>query len=130
VKESGADIQVDGTLPGVVANPTLLTQALANLLSNAIKFVPPGVRPAVRISAQDNGTHVRLSVKDNGIGIAPEHRDRIFHIFERLHPPEKYSGTGIGLAIVQKAVLRMKGSLGLDSTPDQGTCFWIELPKA
>jgi len=129
-KQSSADVRVEGPLSNVVANPTLLTQVMVNLLGNAIKFVPPGVRPMVRVFAQDKGNHLRLSVKDNGIGIPPEYQGRIFHVFERLHSQSKYPGTGIGLAIVQKAVARMKGELGLESAPGQGSCFWIELPKA
>jgi len=128
-KERGAKVQVEGPLSNVVANPTLLTQVMANLLGNAIKFVAPGVRPLVRVFAQDKGNHLRVCVKDNGIGIPPEYQNRIFNVFERLHSQAKYPGTGIGLAIVQKAVARMKGQLGLESVPGQGSCFWIELPK-
>jgi signal transduction histidine kinase len=128
-KQRDADVQVEGRLSSVVANSTLLTQVIANLLGNAIKFVAPGVRPSVRVLAEDKGNHLRVCVKDNGIGIPPEYQNRIFDIFERLHSESQYPGTGIGLAIVQKAVVRMKGQLGLESTPGQGSCFWIELPK-
>jgi signal transduction histidine kinase len=128
-KQHDADVQVEGRLSSVVANPTLLTQVIANLLGNAIKFVGPGVRPSVRVLAEDKGSHLRVCVKDNGIGIPPEYQHRIFDIFERLHSQSQYPGTGIGLAIVQKAVVRMRGQLGLESTPGQGSCFWIELPK-
>jgi len=65
-------VQVEGKLSSVVANPTLLTQVIANLLGNAIKFVAPGVRPIVRVLAEDKGNHLRLYGKDNGIGIPPE----------------------------------------------------------
>jgi signal transduction histidine kinase len=70
---------------------------------------------------------VRIWVVDNGIGIAFEHRERIFRVFERLHSAEEYPGTGIGLAIVRKAVERMGGKVGVDSTMGQGSRFWIEL---
>ena len=99
-------------------------------MSNAIKFVAPGVRPEVQIYAKDGGRHVRLFVKDNGIGIAEQYQEKIFKMFERLHSTAEYPGTGIGLAIVQKGVLRMHGSLGVESEPGHGSCFWIELPKA
>ena len=128
-QKSGADVRVETPLSSVVANPTLLTQVMANLLGNAIKFVAPGVRPAVRVATEDKGNNLRVLVKDNGIGIPPEYQNRIFNIFERLHSQSKYPGTGIGLAIVQKAVARMKGELGMESVPGQGSCFWIELPK-
>jgi signal transduction histidine kinase len=129
-RQKRADIQVQDRLAYVVANPTLLTQAMANLLGNAIKFVAPGVRPSVRVLAEDMGNNLRVCVKDNGIGIPPEYQDRIFQIFEKLHSESQYPGTGIGLAIVQKAIARMKGRLGMESAPGQGSCFWIELPKA
>jgi signal transduction histidine kinase len=66
-------------------------------------------------------------VEDNGIGIAPEHCERIFRIFERLHDRDKYTGTGIGLAIVQKAIARMGGKVGVESEPGRGSRFWFEL---
>lgn len=71
-----------------------------------------------------------IDVQDNGIGIAPEYREKIFRIFERLHSTAEYPGTGIGLAIVQKAVARMKGRISVESDPGKGTTFSIELPAA
>jgi signal transduction histidine kinase len=68
-------------------------------------------------------------VEDNGIGIAPEHRARIFKVFERLHPADRYPRTGVGLAIVRKAVERRGGSVGVKSEPGVGSRFWIELPR-
>ena len=73
---------------------------------------------------------VRLNIRDNGIGIAPEHQERIWNVFERLHDRESYVGTGIGLAIVKRAMSRMNGSCGVDSKPGEGSTFWIELPCA
>jgi len=130
VAQCKADVQIENELPNVIANPLLLSQALANLLSNAIKFVTPGVTPVVKVFAKDGGRHVRVCVQDNGIGIAAEYRDKIFGMFERLHSVTDYPGTGIGLAIVQKAVFRMDGALGFESTIGKGSCFWIDLPKA
>ena len=129
-RQRQAAIITEGPLPTVLANPVLLTQVLANLLGNAVKFVAAGVRPQVRVFARDTGRRVRLCVQDNGIGIAPEYQRKIFGIFERLHSGADYPGTGVGLAIVEKAVSRMQGELGLESTPGQGSCFWVELPKA
>ena len=70
---------------------------------------------------------VRLFVSDNGIGIEPEYHDRIFRVFERLHDQSTYPGTGMGLAIVRAAAGKLGGRAGLESTPGQGSRFWIEL---
>ena len=73
---------------------------------------------------------MRVFVKDNGIGIPEEYHDRIFGIFERLHSEQSYSGTGIGLAIVSKAVERMNGTVGFESEPGKGSTFWVDLRLA
>ena len=125
-----AEVQIANGFPNVIANPVLLSQVLANLLSNAIKFVKPGATPVVKVFAQESGGQVRVCVQDNGIGIAAEYSDKIFGMFERLHSAAEYPGTGIGLAIVKKAVQRMNGTLGFESTIGKGSCFWIDLPKA
>jgi signal transduction histidine kinase len=107
-----------------------LTQGISNLVGNAVKFVAPGVTPHVRIWAEtiDDGRMVRLFFKDNGVGIPAEAHESIFGIFQRLS--NKYEGTGIGLAIVKKAVERMGGSVALESAPDQGSTFWLDLQSA
>jgi signal transduction histidine kinase len=76
------------------------------------------------------GEWVRISVRDNGIGINPAHQSRLFNVFERLHPKASYEGTGIGLAIVRKAVERMGGRTGVNSDGVNGSEFWIELRPA
>jgi len=73
---------------------------------------------------------VRLWVEDNGIGIAPAHQRQIFGLFQRLHTRDKYSGTGVGLAIVRKGAERMGGCVGVESQPGEGSRFWLELPTA
>lgn len=125
-----ADVQMDGTLGTVLGNEAYLTQTVTNLLGNAVKFVAPGKLPVVRIWSARMGANVRVYFRDNGIGIAPEHHARIFDIFERLHRHGTYEGTGVGLAIVRRAVQRMNGSVGIESEPDAGTTFWVELPAA
>jgi signal transduction histidine kinase len=86
--------------------------------------------PHVRIDATLVDGHVRLSVRDNGIGVPAEYQERIFRVFERLHPLEAYPGTGIGLAIVRKGVERLGGRCGVESVPGNGSRFWVELPAA
>lgn len=125
-----AQIDVGEGLPEVVAHEPSLTQVLSNLLNNAVKFVAAGVRPHVRISQERNGELVRLWIEDNGIGIPPENQHRLFGMFERLHADRRYEGTGIGLAIVRKAVERMNGKVGVRSDGIHGSRFWIELPVA
>ncbi|HKS38579.1 MAG TPA: ATP-binding protein [Verrucomicrobiae bacterium] len=129
IQERDALITVEAPLPRVMGDPLALVQIVSNLLLNAIKFVAPGVKPEVRVRAETRGDQVRLWVEDNGIGIAPEHQERIFNAFERLHGIETYPGTGIGLAIVRKGIERLGGRVGLESAPDRGSRFWIELPK-
>jgi PAS domain S-box-containing protein len=130
LQERHAQVTVREPLPWVFGHDTTLGQVLQNLLSNAMKFVPPGVQPQVRVWAEERDKLVRLWVEDNGIGIAPEHQERIFRIFERLHGVETYPGTGIGLAIVRKAVERMGGRVGVESALGQGSRFWMELQNA
>lgn len=125
-----AVLDVDPHLPAVVAHGPTLVQVVANLLGNAAKFAAPGVVPAIRVHVERRAKRVRLWVEDNGIGIAPEHQERIFGVFERLHTQQAYPGTGIGLAIVRKGMERMAGNVGVVSAAGAGARFWIELPEA
>ena len=123
-----AEVEVERPLPCVRGQSVLLGQAVLNLLSNAIKFVEPGTAPRVRVSAVRRANQVRLQVKDNGIGVQPNHLGKLFGVFERLEP-RRFPGTGIGLAIVRKVAERMGGRAGVDSEPGRGSTFWIELPS-
>jgi signal transduction histidine kinase len=123
-------LEIQEPLLPVVGNAPSLTQCLANLLDNAVKFVRPGVQPEVRVFTTLRDGRVRLSVQDNGIGVAPANQQRLFRVFERLHTQEQYEGTGLGLAIVRRAAERMGGSVGVESMVGQGSTFWIELPPA
>ena len=130
IETRNAEVSVDHPLPALLGDEVLLVKALTTLLSNALKFVPPGIRPVARIRAQRLGDSVRVWVIDNGIGIAPEHLERIFKVFERLSTSPDFPGTGIGLALVRLAADRMGGTVGVESTPGHGSRFWIELPAA
>ncbi|MGO8696843.1 MAG: PAS domain S-box protein [Limisphaerales bacterium] len=121
-----AEIQID-PLPEVLGHEPSLSQALCNLLNNAVKFVAPRVRPKVHVWAENGNGRVRVWIEDNGIGINPEYQHKVFHIFEQIHPHLKYEGTGIGLAIVRKAVERMGGAVGMESDGVHGSRFWMEL---
>lgn len=130
IRQTKADVRVETRMPVVMANARLLDQVLSNLLSNAMKFVAPNVTPKICLRTELRGAVVRLWIEDNGIGIAPEHLAKIFGVFQRLHTTEKYPGTGVGLAIVKRAVEMMKGTLGVESEVNKGARFWIELPLA
>ncbi|MEH2204305.1 MAG: CHASE3 domain-containing protein [Nostoc sp.] len=130
LQEQLAQVTVTKPLPLVMAHRSTLVQIVTNLLSNAMKFVQPGIQPKVEIYAEEQQDSIQLSIVDNGIGIAPEHQERIFRVFERLHGVEIYPGTGIGLAIVRKGLERMGGRAGVESQLGTGSRFWIALPKA
>jgi signal transduction histidine kinase len=125
-----AEIIIANRLKPVRGHEAYLTQCITNLLDNAVKFVPPGRQPRVRVWNEIHDGQVRVYFEDNGIGIPKEAQKRIFGIFERMHSDKIYPGTGIGLAIVRKAVERMNGSLGVESTLGQGSRFWVELAAA
>jgi signal transduction histidine kinase len=125
-----ATITIERPLPSVIAHEAYLTQCLANLLSNAIKFVAPGVHPRVRVWVESSGNFVKIYCKDNGIGIDPAHRAQIFQLFGRVHSEKTFAGTGIGLAIVKKAMERMGGSVEVESELNRGSRFCLSLPKA
>jgi signal transduction histidine kinase len=129
IEEKHACVTSPGPWPQVLAHEPTLEQVLFNLASNALKFNRPGVPPLLRIRAEERADFIRVWVEDNGLGIAPEHREQIFRVFLRLHG-EKYAGTGIGLAIVQKGLQRMDGRVGLCSGADHGSSFWFELRRA
>lgn len=127
-REKSADVQVAPGLPRVLGNEAMLTQVFSNLLGNAVKFIAEGVAPVVRVYGETRSGRARIWVRDNGIGITASQHERIFGIFQRLD--KTYEGTGIGLAIVQKAMQRMGGAVGVESEPGAGSAFWIELPDA
>jgi PAS domain S-box-containing protein len=130
IRQKDAQVTVVRPLPIVLAHEITLEQVLINLISNALKFVAPGVKPQIRIWGEEHPEWMRISVEDNGIGIPPEYRKKIFEIFERLHPEGNYPGTGIGLAIVNRAVERMRGRVGVEAARSgTGSCFWVELRK-
>jgi signal transduction histidine kinase len=116
-----------GPLPMVLGNHGMLVRVFQNLVGNALKFCK-AERPVVRIAAERQGSEWRFSVADNGIGIDPQYRDRIFLIFQRLHQQGEYPGTGIGLAVVKRIVERNGGRIWLESEPGKGTTFLFTLP--
>ena len=115
-----------GPLPAVLGDAAQLTQVFQNLLSNAVKFCQAGA-PRVEISARRDGALWRICVRDNGIGVPEEHRERIFGMFQRLHGRREYAGTGIGLAICQKVVERHGGTIWVEAAQGGGSAFMFTL---
>jgi len=106
-----------------------LSRALHNLIDNALKFTRGVAQPSIEIGSHTTGQAVLIWVKDNGIGFDMQYHDRIFEIFQRLHRAEDYTGTGIGLALVRKAVDRMAGRVWAESAPGNGAKFFLEIPQ-
>lgn len=128
MKQRNGRVEIVAPLGPVLGNGRILNQILVNLVGNAVKFVPADVPPRVRLRVEVRNGRKRIWVEDNGIGIAPEHQQRIFRVFERLHGGETYPGTGIGLAIVRRGAERLGGDAGVESNPGHGSNFWIDLP--
>jgi len=113
----------------VLVDPNGLALIMRNLLDNALKFTSKTQNPTITISGEPTPQGYKLWIQDNGIGFDMRFHDRIFDIFQRLHLPEEYPGTGIGLAIVHKAVTRLGGKIWADSAPGCGATFYLELPN-
>ena len=120
--------RVDDTV--VWADATGLALVLRNLLGNAIKFSAQATPPRLEVGCQGGHGVALVWVRDNGVGFDMKYHDRIFEMFQRLHRQEAFPGTGIGLAMVKKAVERMHGRVWAESQPGAGATFWLELPLA
>jgi PAS domain S-box-containing protein len=127
VRESGATVTHDA-LPQIYIGQAHLQQVLQNLISNAIKY-RADEPPRIHISAVSVGAAWQFSVKDNGIGIDPQYREKIFGVFKRLHRDQKYSGTGVGLAICQRVVERYGGRIWVESSVGHGATFHFTIPR-
>jgi signal transduction histidine kinase len=128
LEERGAVVTHDDALPGIVGDEGQLIQLIQNLVGNASKFCKDR-KPLIHFGAvvQDDGW--LFSVRDNGIGIAPEYFDRVFQIFQRLHSREEFEGTGIGLAVCKKIVERHHGRIWVESVQNEGTTFFFTIPQ-
>lgn len=126
IEENNAEITYD-SLPSLITDEQLMVQLFQNLIGNAIKYRSQKT-PKIHISANKEGNKYIFTIQDNGIGISPEHMERIFTIFKRLHTHEEYEGTGIGLAIAQKIVNQQGGEIWVKSELGKGSIFYFTIP--
>jgi PAS domain S-box-containing protein len=130
LEETNGEILIPNPLLPVYGDPCQIHELLQNLIANSLKFHRDNVPPVISISSYPvRSNMVRVSVQDNGIGIDPKYHKQIFIMFKRLHPPTRYKGTGIGLAICRKIVERHGGEIGVQSIPEDGTVIWFTLPR-
>jgi signal transduction histidine kinase len=131
IKQNNVDLEVPSDLPMIICDPIKLKEVFLNLLTNAIKFASgrPGVQPVIRIEMKETADAYEFMVKDNGIGIAPEHHQEIFDIFKRLDVSEKYEGTGAGLSIVKSVIDDHGGRIWVVSDGKHGSEFHFTVPK-
>lgn len=127
IEESGAVVTND-LMPQVMGNEQQLVRVFQNLIDNAIKYRSEAP-PMVHISAKDMDDSYCIGITDNGIGIEEDYKDKVFEIFERLHSPAAYPGTGIGLAICKKVIENLNGKIWIESNPDKGVTFYFTLKK-
>jgi light-regulated signal transduction histidine kinase (bacteriophytochrome) len=128
IKKRRAVVSIQAGLPPILADQSRVEQVFGNLIGNALKFNRSD-RPAIEIGCDEgSGGFATFYVRDNGIGIDPAYHDRIFGIFQRLHVPEEFEGTGAGLAIVKRAVEALGGSVSLESGLGLGSTFYLRLP--
>jgi PAS domain S-box-containing protein len=129
IEARGVAVTMAVSCTSATADREGLATALRNLLGNALKFTGNVPQPTIEIGGRDTGATCIFSVRDNGIGFDMKFHDRIFDIFQRLHRSEDYPGTGVGLAIVKKAMERMGGRAWAESEPGKGATFYLEIPE-
>lgn len=129
IAEAQAAVEVKGPLPVVEADAAQLGSLFQNLIANALKYRRDDVRPEVVVGCDDRGEQWEFYVRDNGIGIDAQYHRQIFDLFKRLHPRDRYPGTGIGLAICQRVVERHGGRIWVESSAGHGSTFRFTLPK-
>jgi signal transduction histidine kinase len=127
ITESGAEVRRSG-MPSVCVDPAQFIRLLQNLIGNSIKFRKPGEPPVIEVGARKAVGGWVFSIKDNGVGIAPENMGKVFVVFQRFHGNE-YPGTGLGLAICKKIVERHGGRIWVESEPGKGCAFSFTLPE-
>jgi light-regulated signal transduction histidine kinase (bacteriophytochrome) len=128
IKETNTAI-IASNLPTICASSTEMMQLFQNMIANAIKFRRADVAPEIMILHAENEKEHTITLKDNGIGIKEEYKEKVFNIFTKLHSTSQYEGSGIGLATCKKIVEEMGGRMWLTSTEGVGTTFYFTFPK-
>ena len=116
-----------GTLPQVECDPTMMKQAISNLLANAVKFTRTRAHAVIEVGSVEENGGAAIFIRDNGVGFDMKYADRLFNMFQRLHPRREYEGTGTGLAIAQRIVHRHGGRMWAEASPDKGATFYFTL---
>ena len=129
MRNAGATVNAE-VLPAVCMDGQHLFQVFRNLIENAIKYQAPGVTPEIQVYSYDTGDDAVICVRDNGMGIAARHQERVFELFKRLHTSEEYEGTGLGLAICQKIVEQHGGRIWVESELGKGAVFCFRVRRA
>ncbi len=129
VKERNAKIDIKGGMPVINCDKVRIYQVFSNLLTNALKFTKKGIPPEIEIGCKNRDGEWEFYVKDNGMGIAEEYHKKIFEIFQRLHKPEEFEGTGIGLTIVRRVIELHGGNIRVESEEGRGATFFFTIPK-
>ncbi len=131
IEEKQVTVEIPKPLPCVEVDPVQMRQLMQNLIANGVKYQEKENTPCITITFKPAAEGmVRIEVKDNGIGVAPEHQQSVFTMFKRLHNRSEYEGTGIGLSVCKKIVERHGGKIGVESKPGEGSTFWFTIPAA
>lgn len=128
ITETEAKLDI-APLPVVLAFRAPMRQVFQNLIGNALKYQHPTTQPIVKVTCEDQGSYWKFAVSDNGIGIPKEQFEQVFVIFKRLHDPEQYPGTGVGLAVTKKIIEFVGGKIWVESEVGKGSTFHFTLPK-
>lgn len=129
IQQNNVEVTVDTPLPACYGDPAQISQVFTNIIDNAIKYADPDRQSKIHFSGKIDDSKSVYCIKDNGIGINPDHQEKIFEIFHRLDPQGPVTGEGLGLSIVRRILDRHRGSIRVESKPEKGSTFYISIPR-